>query len=68
MYALNTARQMLAFGNTNAAINQIKAGLKCSNSAKVVNLIPTLLAESEQLQKIVASLLVTRNTEINSNL
>ena len=55
LYALNTARQLLAESNSVAAIAQIREALKCSYSSKVVISLLKLLrfAVKQQLQQAV---------------
>ncbi|XZN93587.1 MAG: glycosyltransferase [Microcoleus sp.] len=49
--ALKMAHSMIAKGEQNSAIAQIKEGLKCSTSAKVINLLPAVFLSSENAQK-----------------
>jgi|GEM_PF-440565 Predicted O-linked N-acetylglucosamine transferase, SPINDLY family len=49
--ALKMAHSMIAKGEENSAIAQIKEGLKCSTSAKVINLLPAVFLSNETAQK-----------------
>ena len=64
-FALNTARQMLAKGDLDAAVAQIREGLKCSSSPPVISSLASLLAlpESHQLVEYFASLLTSASFE-----
>ncbi|MEG4005489.1 glycosyltransferase [Microcoleus sp. Pol11C1] len=48
--ALKMAHSMIARGEVDSAIAQIREGLKCSNSSKVISLLPAVFLSSESQQ------------------
>jgi predicted O-linked N-acetylglucosamine transferase (SPINDLY family)/glycosyltransferase involved in cell wall biosynthesis len=49
--ALKMAHSMIAKGEMNSAFAQIREGLKCSNSSKVISLLPAVFLSNESEQK-----------------
>jgi uncharacterized protein HemY len=53
--AIKMAHSMIARGDVNSAFAQIREGLKCSNSSKVISLLPLFSSQANlnnsQLQK-----------------
>lgn len=54
--ALDTARRMISVGDTVAAMNQIREGLKCSNSSKITSSLAYLLFQSPESNSLLAVL------------
>ncbi len=63
MYAISTAQKMLQQDDIEAAINQIKASLLCSDSYQTLASVAGLFRQVDVLHKILASLILSNSTE-----
>ncbi|BAZ16566.1 family 2 glycosyl transferase [Calothrix sp. NIES-4071] len=63
LYAFDIAQQMMQLGYLEIAVTQIQEGLKCSKSAKVMNLLAELLTKYKDLFNVFTSIFADTNKE-----